>query len=1049
MQGLMQQSPLTVDTILDHAKLWHGGREVVTRSVEGPIVRTTYAQIHERAKRLSNALLNLGIRPGDRVATLAWNTGRHIEAWYAVMGIGAVCHTLNPRLFPEQLTWIINHAEDRIIFTDLTFVPVLEEILAKCPTVEHVVVMTDAGHMAPFQVKPVPAMGFKRAYALESLIEQSSPDCAWGGFDENTAAGLCYTSGTTGDPKGVLYSHRSNFLHTLIGLQKDVFGIGAADVVLPIVPMFHANAWGLAFDCPAVGAKLVMPGAKMDGAAVHELIETEGVTFSAAVPTVWQMLLQHLDATKGKITKMKRVVIGGSACPESIIRGFHDRYGVEVIHAWGMTEMSPLGTLGTPTAEMAVLPFEDQLPYMLKQGRPPMGVQLRLLDDEGRELPHDGKTFGRLMVKGHAVVREYFKGAGGQILDSDGFFDTGDVATIDPAGFMQITDRAKDVIKSGGEWISSIDIENIAMGHPKAELAAVIGVPHPKWDERPLLLVKLKPGETATREEFLHYLDGKIAKWWMPDDVLFVDDIPLGATGKIDKKILRQRYGDHILPTIAAAGAAAAAGVALAQRATPDPVLRAPEPISEPPPEPPPVQAAPEPPPAPEPEVPTAKPPPESPAMWVAAPGPSTPKPVQTAAPAPEPPMPQPQAPEPMVDPVPEPVGDPIPDPLAEPQAEPQAAPEPPKMAEPVAAPPQDDKPSGPLIWSVSDKVDPKDVPPPLSGMPDLTPVGAAVAAAAAPLALGALGTKDGGSKDGSSKNDKTTRKPEPVRAATSTDTPLSMPITPRRPAKPKSRVADGYLTLCVLLALSPALLVLGGALGVRFGLWDLQQGYNAILTEGPSPALGWAQAVALVALLASVIGLFVAVFGGWSRLWRKAALALVLCLATWGGFIVLKQMQNQSPPVHDVATEWSQPLTLSARLMQLRGPNANPVDLDPILPLGSQAYAGRRVAEINEETCAAARPVTLTEAPAQAYQAAKAALLQAGMELITEDAASGRLEGTATGLLYGLKSDVVVLVSPSGQGATVNMRSISRQGVVDMGANCRQIARLVQGLAG
>ncbi|MDQ0463451.1 fatty-acyl-CoA synthase [Caulobacter ginsengisoli] len=1028
MQGLMQQSPLTVDTILDHAKLWHGGREVVTRSIEGPIVRTTYAQIHERAKRLSNALLNLGIRPGDRVATLAWNTGRHIEAWYGVMGIGAVCHTLNPRLFPEQLTWIINHAEDRIIFTDLTFVPVLEEILAKCPSVEHVVVMTDAGHMPAFQVKPVPAMAFKRAYAFESLVEESSPDCAWGGFDENTAAGLCYTSGTTGDPKGVLYSHRSNFLHTLIGLQKDVFGIGASDVVLPIVPMFHANAWGLAFDCPAVGAKLVMPGAKMDGASVHELIETEGVTFSAAVPTVWQMLLQHLDATKGKITRMKRVVIGGSACPESIIRGFHDRYGVEVIHAWGMTEMSPLGTLGTPTAETAEMPFDQQLPYMLKQGRPPMGVQLRLLDDEGRELPHDGKTFGRLMVKGHAVVREYFKGAGGQILDSDGYFDTGDVATIDPAGFMQITDRAKDVIKSGGEWISSIDIENIAMGHPKAELAAVIGVPHPKWDERPLLLVKLKPGETATKEEFLQYLDGKIAKWWMPDDVLFVDDIPLGATGKIDKKILRQRHGDHVLPTIAAAGAAAATGAALAQRAAPDPVLRAPEPPPEPvaAPEPPPpiVEAAPPPEPEPEPP-PVMTPPPEAPAMFVVAPSPKNP-PAQAVAAQPEP------APEPPADPSPELVENPIPDPLADPDPAPtpESAPSGPEMAEPPS-----DKPSGPLIWSVSDKVDPKDVPPPLPSMPDLTPVGAA---AATTLAGAAMGGKDS--------------KGAPVRAPStlaSGDTPLSMPITPRRPARKKGGAASGYLTFCVLLSLVPALLVLGGALGVRFGLLDLQQGQTAMLSAGPTASLGWAQAAALVALLASVIGLFVAVFAGWSRLWGKAALALLICLATWGGFIGLKQLQKTSPPVHDVATEWSQPLTFSAKLMQLRGPAANPVDLDPVLPLGSQAFAGRRVADVNAETCGSARPVTLTETPARAFEAAKASLLQAGLELVTEDSAAGKLEATATGLLYGLKSDVVVQVSPSGQGSTVNMRSISRQGFADMGANCRRIGKLVEGLAG
>ncbi len=351
----------------------------------------------------------------------------------------------------------------------------------------------------------------------------------------------------------MLYSHRSNFLHTLTTLQADVMGLSARDTILPVVPMFHANAWGIAFSAPAVGAKLVMPGAKMDGPSIHELLETEGVTFSAAVPTVWQMLLQHLQATGGKLTTLKRVVIGGSAVPEAIVRAFHDDYGVDVTHAWGMTETSPLGTQATPTAEIAAMPYEEQLKFRLKQGRSPLGVQLRLTDDEGAALPHDGSTFGRLKVSGPFVVREYFKTDGGDILDEAGFFDTGDVATIDAHGFMQITDRAKDVIKSGGEWISSIEIENIACGHPKSALAAVIGVPHPKWDERPLLLVKLKNGVTATRDEYLAFLEGKIAKWWTPDDVVFVDDIPLGATGKIDKKLIRQRFEGYVLPTAQAA----------------------------------------------------------------------------------------------------------------------------------------------------------------------------------------------------------------------------------------------------------------------------------------------------------------------------------------------------------------------------------------------------------------------------------------------------------------------------------------------------------------
>jgi fatty-acyl-CoA synthase len=540
MQGRMQDWPLTVDRIIDHAKSWHGDREVVSRSVEGAIVRTTYAEIHGRAKRVSNVLAGLGVKTGDRIATLAWNTARHIEAWYGIMGMGAVCHTLNPRLFAEQLVYIINHAEDWVIFTDLTFTPILAGIRDQIPTVKHIVVLTDAAHM------PTDLPG---ALCYETLLEQASADFVWGGFEESTPAGLCYTSGTTGNPKGVLYSHRSNFLHTLVTMGVDVLGVSACDVVLPVVPMFHANAWGLAFSAPGVGAKLVMPGMKLDGASVHELLESEQVTFSAAVPTVWQMLLNHLRETNGQLSSLKRVVIGGSAVPEAIVRGFRDEYGVSVTHAWGMTETSPLGTQATPNHRIAAMGDEDRLRFQLKQGRPPLCIDLRLTDDEGHDLPRDGHTFGKLLVKGPFVVGEYFRGDGGQILDDQGFFDTGDVATLDEHGFMQITDRSKDVIKSGGEWISSIEIENIAAGHPKAELAAVIGVFHPKWDERPLLLVKLKAGQSGTKEEFLKFLEGKIAKWWTPDDVVFVDDIPLGATGKIDKKLIRQRMADYVLPT--------------------------------------------------------------------------------------------------------------------------------------------------------------------------------------------------------------------------------------------------------------------------------------------------------------------------------------------------------------------------------------------------------------------------------------------------------------------------------------------------------------------
>ncbi|MDB5426905.1 MAG: long-chain fatty acid--CoA ligase [Phenylobacterium sp.] len=539
MRALMQDWSLTLDKIFDNAARWHGDREVVTRSVEGPVVRTTYAGLHARAKQVSHGLLEAGVRQGDRVATMAWNSSRHLEVWYGAIGVGAVLHTLNPRLFPEQIAYIVNHAGDEILFADPSCAPLLAEILPNCPTIRRVIFLSDPA--------ATPQIPFPSA-SYEPWLANRPTDTAWGGFDENLAAGLCYTSGTTGNPKGVLYGHRSNYLHAMMTLQPDALNLSARDTILLIVPMYHANAWGVMYSAPMVGAKLVLPGQKLDGASLHELMETEGVTYSAGVPTIWQMLLAHLKSSGGKLTTLRRVTVGGSACPESIIRTLHDDYGVDVIQGWGMTETSPLATVSIPSPAVAGLGFEDQLPFKLKQGRPLCNLDLKLVDDAGRRLPHDGKTFGRLMIKGPTIASGYYRAEGGEMLDDEGFFDTGDVSTIDPQGYMQITDRAKDVIKSGGEWISSIDVENIAVGHPKADLCAVIGVVHPKWDERPILLVQLKPGEAAEKQEFLDFLEGKIARWWMPDDVLFVDEVPLGATGKVDKKLIRQRLTGYALP---------------------------------------------------------------------------------------------------------------------------------------------------------------------------------------------------------------------------------------------------------------------------------------------------------------------------------------------------------------------------------------------------------------------------------------------------------------------------------------------------------------------
>ncbi len=537
MLGLMQDWPLLIHRLIDHAAVQHPRRAVISRSVEGPIHRTDYATLRARALQLAKRLTQEGVGEGDRVATLAWNTWRHVEAWYAISGIGAIYHTVNPRLFPEQIGWILNHAESRLVLVDLTFVPLLEKLAPLLPHVRRFVVLTDAANM--------PETTLRGAVPYETWLAEADADYAWHAVDERTAAGLCYTSGTTGDPKGVLYSHRSNVLHAMTMNAADMFAITARDVVMPVVPMFHANSWILPFAAPMAGAALVLPGAKLDGASVHELIASEGVTFSAAVPTIWMMLLQHLRASGGSLGTMTRVAIGGSACPPALIDAYQREYGVRVLHAWGMTECSPVGTLCYTKPEVAHLEGQALLDLQSRQGPPPFGVEIKITDDADNRLPWDGEVFGRLMVKGPSIAAAYYKVDLAGVLDAEGFFDTGDVATIDADGYMQITDRSKDVIKSGGEWISSIAIENLAIGHPDVAEAAVVAIPHPKWDERPLLLVVAKPGATPTKASVLEYLSDKIAKFWMPDDVLVVDSLPHTATGKLLKTKIRDMVKDH------------------------------------------------------------------------------------------------------------------------------------------------------------------------------------------------------------------------------------------------------------------------------------------------------------------------------------------------------------------------------------------------------------------------------------------------------------------------------------------------------------------------
>jgi 3-(methylthio)propionyl---CoA ligase len=547
MLGQMQSQALLISSLIVHAERHHASGEIVSRRVEGDIHRTTWAGIARRSRQVANALDGLHLAFGERVATLAWNGYRHLELYFGVSGTGRVLHTLNPRLHPDQLAWIINHADDRALCFDMTFLPLVQAVAARCPGVKHWIALCDGDRL--------PAdSGIPGLVSYETWLGAQGDTYTWPELDENSASSMCYTSGTTGNPKAALYSHRSTLLHAFGAALPDSLNLSSRDSVLPVVPMFHVNAWGVPYSAAATGCKLVFPGPAMDGKSIYELLEAEQVTMAAGVPTVWQMLLGHMQANGLKFSTVKRTVIGGSACPPAMIKAFNDDYGVEVLHAWGMTEMSPLGTVCTlKNAQLALSP-EEQTKVRLKQGRAVFGVDMKIVNELGEELPWDGKAYGDLLVRGPWIIASYFKGEGGDPLRYDaagkGWFPTGDVATIDADGFMQITDRSKDVIKSGGEWISSIDVENIAMAHPAVAMAACIGMPHPKWDERPIVVVMKKPGATLTREDLLAFYEGKIAKWQVPDDVVFVDAIPLGATGKMQKMSLREQLKGYKLPTL-------------------------------------------------------------------------------------------------------------------------------------------------------------------------------------------------------------------------------------------------------------------------------------------------------------------------------------------------------------------------------------------------------------------------------------------------------------------------------------------------------------------
>ena len=546
MLGLMQNQALTISSLIDFAERHHGDGEIVSRRVEGDIHRYTYRQVAQRARQLANGLDTLGVQMGERVGSIAWNGYRHLEMYFGVSGSGRVLHTINPRMHPDQIAWVIHHAQDQLLCFDLTFLPIVQAIHSRCPSVKHWVALCDADKLPA-------SSGIPGLLSYEALLARQPVTYTWPDLDENTASSMCYTSGTTGNPKAALYSHRSTVLHAYAAALPDVMSMSARDAILPVVPMFHVNAWGIPYSAALTGAKLVFPGPGLDGKSVYELIESEQVTYAAGVPTVWQMLLSHVQGKGLRFSSLKRTVIGGSACPPAMIRAFNDQFGVEVLHAWGMTEMSPLGTLCTLKNKHQHLSEDEKMKVRLKQGRALYGIDMKIVDGEGAELPWDGHTCGDLLVKGPWVIREYYQGEGDtQAVRPlvDGWFPTGDVASIDADGYMQITDRSKDLIKSGGEWISSIDIENIAVAHPAGALAACVGMKHPKWDERPVVVVVKKPGLDVSREDLLAFYQGKAAKWQVPDDVIFLEAIPMGATGKMQKSKLRELLKDYVLPDL-------------------------------------------------------------------------------------------------------------------------------------------------------------------------------------------------------------------------------------------------------------------------------------------------------------------------------------------------------------------------------------------------------------------------------------------------------------------------------------------------------------------
>lgn len=984
MPGLNQSWPLTADRILDHAAQWRPDCEIVARTAEGQIQRTTYGALGSRTRRLASALSNLGVKQGDRVAILGANTPRALEAIYAAIGLGAVAHPLAPGLDPARLAALIDRSQDTVLFVDPTLLSGLDETLGRCASLRHVVVMEDAARM--------PQTGLTGVSSHDSLIAQASESDHWGGvkvgFGEGDPCILFHTVGAgAGAPKGVLWPHRSTVLAALIASDAEALGFTAEDVVMPMTPFWRSAAWGLVFAAPAAGCKLVLPGQRLDPGSVLNLIAAEGVTFVLGSPSEIEALADQMHVA-GRPPALRRMMIVGAACPPALVESLHKDFGIEARCAWGMVEACGLGAIGAPDAL-----------------RPPFGVDLEIADASGNRLPHDGLAIGRLKVRGPAAASAYYPEGSGPVTDPDGYLDTGDLAAIDANGRVRIADRADEVMSAGGAWVSPRAIEAIALEHPATADAAVIAFPDAQGESAPLLVVRRKPGATAGRAEYLAFVAHRLKSGQKPADAIFVDALPLDIAGRVDKRTLRDRLERHRAQALGIAPPPAPAPAAPTQRPRATPVAAAPLLYS--------------------PELePRARR--DGSSEFAPLPAPAAPAPVSSDLPAD--------------------LSAPAPETTVAPETTPIAPPADEVALDAAPAPVESlsDAPNGALADALSEApAEPTTTQsdPALATVlePSLETPATAAADVAAPQQAGA---------------------PEMLALASADDAPLTLrpalssentpseaasiifPTTPKRVLRPTPKWAKVVLTLTMLIAVVPLALTLASVIAVRFELIDWRIGLNDL-------GYAWPFKAAMVGVVSGIVGVFAALLAGFRRLWRRALVGLLLPIASLAGLVTLHSQAEQFPPVHDVATDWRTPILFSPALVKLRGPAANAVEADPVVPAEAGTYMYRRVAEVNADTCPAAKPVLLAMAPGQAYARTKALIEREGLALVTADAAGGRLEATAASAIYRFKTDVAFRITANGAGSQVDMRAISRVGLGDRGQNCALVGALATALRG